>query len=145
MHIAILFKISSIWNFKKCGHFLCLFINSQLFIYKLFQRNEMIFILYGNDMIGFILWDNFYNVSYLNYLVSANDFKKIFCSFTYYILIIRCVRRFESHINRAHKVGLAFSPCSRYIAVGSENRSVGFFFLLWYCRFIVYFINCYST
>ncbi|XP_065660897.1 WD repeat-containing protein 27 isoform X2 [Hydra vulgaris] len=36
----------------------------------------------------------------------------------------RCVRKFEGHINRSQKIGLSFSPCSKYIAVGSEDRSV---------------------
>ena len=35
----------------------------------------------------------------------------------------RCVRKFTSHSNRSHQVGLAYSPCSRFIAVGSEDRS----------------------
>jgi len=37
--------------------------------------------------------------------------------------VARCVRRYEGHANRVHKVGLAYSPCSKYIAVGSEDRS----------------------
>lgn len=36
----------------------------------------------------------------------------------------RCVRKFEGHMNRAQKIGLAYSPCAKYIAVGSEDRSV---------------------
>eukprot|EP00794_Sanderia_malayensis_P020041 gene20041-22008_t len=34
----------------------------------------------------------------------------------------RCVRKFDGHVNRSQKVGLAYSPCSRYIATGSEDR-----------------------
>ena len=33
-----------------------------------------------------------------------------------------CVRRFSGHLNRSHPVGLAFSPCARYIGTGSEDR-----------------------
>ena len=58
-------------------------------------------------------------------------------------------------MNRAHKVGLAFSPCSRYIAVGSENRSVGYaefriifsYFYQWMSRLllIVSVFFCWKT
>ncbi|EDO32062.1 predicted protein, partial [Nematostella vectensis] len=39
----------------------------------------------------------------------------------------KCVRRYEGHVNRSHPVGLAFSPCARYIATGSEDRSAYLF------------------
>ncbi|XP_031565676.1 WD repeat-containing protein 27-like [Actinia tenebrosa] len=39
----------------------------------------------------------------------------------------RCVRRYEGHVNRSHPTGIAISPCSRYIATGSEDRSVYLF------------------
>ena len=35
----------------------------------------------------------------------------------------RCARRFAGHVNRQHAVGLAFSPCMRYLATGSEDKS----------------------
>lgn len=35
----------------------------------------------------------------------------------------RCVRRFSGHANRQHAVGVAFSPCMRYLASGSEDKS----------------------
>lgn len=35
----------------------------------------------------------------------------------------RCICKFDSHLNRAHKVGLCYSPCSKYIVVGSEDNS----------------------
>eukprot|EP00041_Stephanoeca_diplocostata_P029690 m.883715 g.883715 ORF g.883715 m.883715 type:complete len:963 (+) comp23611_c0_seq3:316-3204(+) len=34
----------------------------------------------------------------------------------------RAVRRFCGHVDRAHAVGLDFSPCGRYVATGSEDR-----------------------
>ncbi|XP_052273878.1 WD repeat-containing protein 27-like isoform X3 [Dreissena polymorpha] len=34
----------------------------------------------------------------------------------------RCVRRYEGHLNRVHPCGLAFSPCGRFIATGSEDK-----------------------
>ncbi|XP_048061417.1 WD repeat-containing protein 27 isoform X2 [Megalobrama amblycephala] len=34
----------------------------------------------------------------------------------------RCVRRYESHINRCHHCTAAFSPCGRFIATGSEDH-----------------------
>ncbi|XP_017949681.1 WD repeat-containing protein 27 isoform X2 [Xenopus tropicalis] len=36
---------------------------------------------------------------------------------------LRCVRRFEGHINRSQPCGIAISPCGRFIACGSEDRS----------------------
>ncbi|XP_033101043.1 WD repeat-containing protein 27-like [Anneissia japonica] len=35
----------------------------------------------------------------------------------------RCVKRFEGHQNRVHPCGLSFSPCGKYIATGSEDKS----------------------
>ncbi|KAK3591286.1 hypothetical protein CHS0354_004335 [Potamilus streckersoni] len=35
----------------------------------------------------------------------------------------RCVKRFEGHQNRVHPCGLAVSPCGRFIASGSEDKS----------------------
>ncbi|XP_053316236.1 WD repeat-containing protein 27 [Spea bombifrons] len=35
---------------------------------------------------------------------------------------LRCVRRFEGHINRCQPCGVAISPCGRFIASGSEDR-----------------------
>ncbi|ROL49689.1 WD repeat-containing protein 27 [Anabarilius grahami] len=34
----------------------------------------------------------------------------------------RCVRRYESHVNRCHHCTAAFSPCGRFIATGSEDH-----------------------
>ncbi|KAG2533058.1 hypothetical protein JM16_000122, partial [Phytophthora kernoviae] len=34
-----------------------------------------------------------------------------------------CVMRFCEHTNRVHTLGVAFSPCMRYVATGSEDRS----------------------
>eukprot|EP00117_Sycon_ciliatum_P004160 scpid35956/ scgid8650/ WD repeat-containing protein 27 len=36
----------------------------------------------------------------------------------------RCVRRYHGHMQRAHQVGMSFSPCSRFVAAASEDRSV---------------------
>ncbi len=36
----------------------------------------------------------------------------------------RCVRRYEGHANRIHPCGVAISPCSRFLATGSEDRCV---------------------
>ncbi|TMW63448.1 hypothetical protein Poli38472_002389 [Pythium oligandrum] len=33
-----------------------------------------------------------------------------------------CVMRFGQHVNRVHRLGVAFSPCMRYVATGSEDR-----------------------
>lgn len=33
-----------------------------------------------------------------------------------------CVMRFSEHVNRVHPIGMAFSPCMRYVATGSEDR-----------------------
>ncbi|GLD93195.1 hypothetical protein PINS_up001787 [Pythium insidiosum] len=33
-----------------------------------------------------------------------------------------CVLRFGEHVNRVHQLGVAFSPCMRYVATGSEDR-----------------------
>jgi len=35
----------------------------------------------------------------------------------------RCARRYDGHVNRSQPVGLAISPCARFIATGSEDRS----------------------
>lgn len=35
----------------------------------------------------------------------------------------RCVRRYDGHVNRSQPVGVAISPCARFIATGSEDRS----------------------
>ncbi|KAA0718154.1 WD repeat-containing protein 27 [Triplophysa tibetana] len=37
--------------------------------------------------------------------------------------IARCVRRYESHVNRCHQCSATFSPCGRFIATGSEDHS----------------------
>ncbi len=34
----------------------------------------------------------------------------------------KCIRTFQEHTNRVQKIGMAFSPCMRYIACGSENK-----------------------
>ncbi|XP_057197873.1 WD repeat-containing protein 27 isoform X3 [Triplophysa rosa] len=36
----------------------------------------------------------------------------------------RCVRRYESHVNRCHQCTATFSPCGRFIATGSEDHSL---------------------
>ncbi|XP_014671753.1 PREDICTED: WD repeat-containing protein 27-like [Priapulus caudatus] len=35
----------------------------------------------------------------------------------------KCVCKYEGHKNRSHACGVAFSPCSRFIAAGSEDKS----------------------
>ncbi|KAG9344463.1 hypothetical protein JZ751_011133, partial [Albula glossodonta] len=35
---------------------------------------------------------------------------------------LRCVRRYEGHINRCHPCSAVFSPCGRYIATASEDN-----------------------
>ncbi|CAH2249880.1 WD repeat-containing 27 isoform X1 [Pelobates cultripes] len=35
---------------------------------------------------------------------------------------LRCVRRFEGHVNRCQPCGIAISSCGRFIASGSEDR-----------------------
>ncbi|XP_033734815.1 WD repeat-containing protein 27-like [Pecten maximus] len=35
----------------------------------------------------------------------------------------RCVRRYEGHLNRVYPCGVDLSPCGRYLATGSEDRS----------------------
>ncbi|KAJ7987498.1 hypothetical protein DPEC_G00327120 [Dallia pectoralis] len=35
---------------------------------------------------------------------------------------LRCVRRYENHVNRCHPCTAAFSPCGRFIASGSEDN-----------------------
>lgn len=40
---------------------------------------------------------------------------------------VSCVRRFEGHLNRTHKIGVALSPCGKFIAQGSEDKSVAIF------------------
>ncbi|KAG3116818.1 hypothetical protein PI125_g4306 [Phytophthora idaei] len=34
-----------------------------------------------------------------------------------------CVMRFCEHVNRVHTLGVTFSPCMRYVAMGSEDRA----------------------
>lgn len=36
----------------------------------------------------------------------------------------RCVRRYEGHLNRSYTCGLDLSPCGRYLATGSEDKTV---------------------
>lgn len=36
---------------------------------------------------------------------------------------MKCVRRFCGHVNRVLPVGAAFSPCLRFLAVGSEDKA----------------------
>ncbi|XP_009679256.2 WD repeat-containing protein 27 isoform X1 [Struthio camelus] len=36
---------------------------------------------------------------------------------------LRCERRFEGHISRCHPCGIAVSPCGRFIASGSDDKS----------------------
>uniref|UniRef100_A0A3B3XIN1 Uncharacterized protein n=1 Tax=Poecilia mexicana TaxID=48701 RepID=A0A3B3XIN1_9TELE len=35
---------------------------------------------------------------------------------------MRCVRRYENHVNLSHACSSAFSPCGRFIASGSEDK-----------------------
>ncbi|KAK7902166.1 hypothetical protein WMY93_018935 [Mugilogobius chulae] len=35
---------------------------------------------------------------------------------------LRCVRRYENHVNRCHSCSSAVSPCGQYIATGSEDN-----------------------
>uniref|UniRef100_A0A3Q3VZB6 Uncharacterized protein n=1 Tax=Mola mola TaxID=94237 RepID=A0A3Q3VZB6_MOLML len=35
---------------------------------------------------------------------------------------LRCVRRYENHVNRCHPCSSAISPCGRFIASGSEDN-----------------------
>ncbi|XP_028409682.1 WD repeat-containing protein 27-like isoform X2 [Dendronephthya gigantea] len=35
----------------------------------------------------------------------------------------RCVRKYEGHVNRSHPIGVAWSPCAKYFAVGAEDKS----------------------
>uniref|UniRef100_A0A3Q2CMM9 Anaphase-promoting complex subunit 4 WD40 domain-containing protein n=1 Tax=Cyprinodon variegatus TaxID=28743 RepID=A0A3Q2CMM9_CYPVA len=35
---------------------------------------------------------------------------------------MRCVRRYENHVNRCHPCSCAISPCGRFIASGSEDN-----------------------
>ncbi|OQR82294.1 hypothetical protein ACHHYP_16266 [Achlya hypogyna] len=47
------------------------------------------------------------------------------CDSTVHLWDIRadnCIMRFAEHLNRVHPVGLAFSPCMRYVATGSEDK-----------------------
>jgi WD40 repeat protein len=39
----------------------------------------------------------------------------------------RCVRRFEGHTNRQQPIGVAFSPCMRFVGCGSEDKSAYLF------------------
>eukprot|EP00111_Clytia_hemisphaerica_P006631 TCONS_00019191-protein len=58
--------------------------------------------------------------SYELFVTSApHDGVKLWDTRTY-----RSVRKYEGHVNRSQKVGLAVSPCAKYIAVGSEDKSV---------------------
>ena len=41
-----------------------------------------------------------------------------------YTQLCRCVCRFTSHVNQSHLISAAISPCSRFIATGSEDRAV---------------------
>ena len=41
-------------------------------------------------------------------------------------ILYRCVQRYDGHLNRAHPCHVVFSPCCRFIATGSEDRSVSF-------------------
>ncbi|XP_069394987.1 WD repeat-containing protein 27 isoform X2 [Paralichthys olivaceus] len=36
---------------------------------------------------------------------------------------LRCVRRYENHVNRCHPCSSTISPCGRFIATGSEDKS----------------------
>lgn len=54
----------------------------------------------------------------------CNDIKLINKFIALFFYMQRCVRRYEGHVCRSHPVGIAISPCSRFIAVGSEDRSV---------------------
>lgn len=45
------------------------------------------------------------------------------------VFVCRCVRRYEGHLNRVHPCGLAFSPCGRFIATGSEDKCVSSSFI----------------
>ncbi|XP_008278894.1 WD repeat-containing protein 27 [Stegastes partitus] len=36
--------------------------------------------------------------------------------------MLRCVRRYDNHLNRCHPCSLAISPCGRFIASGSEDN-----------------------
>lgn len=38
--------------------------------------------------------------------------------------LLRCVRRYENHLNRCHPCSSAISPCGRFIATGSEDNCV---------------------
>ena len=62
----------------------------------------------------------------------------------------RCVRRYDGHVNRSQPVGVAISPCARFIATGSEDRSVSLQIhtgakisdvLFWTFRFILFWRN----
>ena len=62
----------------------------------------------------------------------------------------RCVRRYDGHVNRSQPVGVAISPCARFIATGSEDRSVSLPIhtgtkisdvLFWTFRFILFWRN----
>ncbi|XP_077469394.1 WD repeat-containing protein 27 isoform X1 [Stigmatopora argus] len=35
---------------------------------------------------------------------------------------LRCVRRYENHVNRCHSCSSAISPCGRFVACGSEDK-----------------------
>ena len=42
----------------------------------------------------------------------------------------RCVQRFEAHANQAHACGVDVSPCGRFMAAASEDRSVSEHYVL---------------
>ena len=52
----------------------------------------------------------------------------------------RCVRRYDGHVNRSQPVGLDISPCARYIATGSEDRSVSRYLFFYYYYYYYYII-----
>lgn len=39
-------------------------------------------------------------------------------------IYFRCVCRFTSHVNQSHLISAAISPCARFIATGSEDKTV---------------------
>eukprot|EP00002_Diphylleia_rotans_P035481 TRINITY_DN7750_c0_g1_i1.p1 TRINITY_DN7750_c0_g1~~TRINITY_DN7750_c0_g1_i1.p1 ORF type:complete len:881 (+),score=138.30 TRINITY_DN7750_c0_g1_i1:71-2713(+) len=57
--------------------------------------------------------------SYELFLTSATDN----CIKLWDLRANRFVRRFEGHANRIHDVGMAFSPCLRFMASGSEDKA----------------------
>ena len=57
-------------------------------------------------------------------LVQAGFNKNLLWFFSCPFCYFRCVRKYEGHSNRSHPLGVAWSPCSKYFAVGSEDKSV---------------------